>query len=185
MEQKLLKICVWIVIIVTAIFTVLTYTSDSLALLKILSTVASISEILIVSYCNCLWKLINFLGIPRIYGEWKCSIIYEDKKTKKELRKETKVSIRQNVFNVRVNLDSDETNSYSILGRIETEHDRKYLVYVYKTSTKKEFREKNRDQLGSAKLMIKDVNNLEGEYWTNNYTNGRMQLIKNKKKEKE
>lgn len=67
MEQKLLKICVWIVIIVTAIFTVLTYTSDSLALLKILSTVASISEFLIVSYCNCLWKLINFLGIPRIY----------------------------------------------------------------------------------------------------------------------
>lgn len=178
MKSKIIKLCMYISTIITAIFMIASHIFNSINVLKCLSTIATISECIVFIYCKWLWrvKTLNLWKIKDLNGEWECILKYNYNNENKE--KITRITIKQDLFGIQVNMISNETNSWSIVASIERDHDREYLVYAYKTETKPEYRELNRDQLGAVKLMIKDVRNMEGEYWTNNKTVGTMFLKK-------
>ena len=179
MKKNLVKFSVYVVVSITFIMTVILHFFKSLDLLKCLSFIATSSEILVIIYFKFLWKIkkLNFFKIVNLNGKWDCELEYDYPEGVKH-KKNTTIVIRQDLFGIQVNMDSNETNSYSIIADIEKDRDREYLVYAYKTETKFDYREHNRDQLGGVKLLINDNQNMEGEYWTNNKTLGSMKLKK-------
>lgn len=177
MKKDFIKACVWISFIISSIVALYFHFNDSKEIIKNLSKVPAISEFIILLYCKCLWKvkILNFMKVKNLNGVWDCVIKY---KPEDECKKKTcKLKIKQDLFGIQVNMNTDETNSWSITASIESKHENHYLIYIYKTETKKEFRDNNRDQYGAAKLLINE-NTMSGEYWTNNKTDGVMELIR-------
>lgn len=177
MNKPLIKITIYIVAGITLIICLLSIIFPSITVVKYISSIATISEVLIILYCKFLWKIrfLNFLKIKNLNGEWNCKISYKYNGIYGE--KDTVVSIKQDLFEIQINMSTDEVSSYSISSAIISEHNRNYLVYTYRTEALKEVRDKNRDQWGTAKLNIED-GKMIGEYWTNNKTDGTMLLVK-------
>lgn len=173
MKKDFIKVCVWISFIISSIVALYFHFNDSKEIIKSLSKVPAISEFIILLYCKCLWKIkiLNFMKVKNLNGVWDCVIKYKFEGECKE--KYCKLNIKQDLFGIHVNMNTDETNSWSVTASIESNHENHYLIYVYKTETKKEFRDKNRDQYGAVRLLIDD-NKMSGEYWTNNHTDGSM-----------
>ncbi len=158
------------------ILAIYSHFDDSKEILKKLLKVPPIAEFLIIIYCKYLWriKIFSFFSnVKDLNGIWDCIIKYENQSKEKTCE----VKIKQDLFGIEISMRTDETNSWSVTSSIEFYHDTYYLVYVYKTETNKEYREKNRDQYGAVKLLI-DNNKMKGEYWTNNKTDGVMELVK-------
>ena len=178
MERKIVKFSIYIAIGITILTTIVLHIENSTNIVKSMSTIATIAEILIFIYCKWLWKckLFNFWKIKNLNGNWDCVLKY--KFGEHECQKNVSITIKQDLFGIQINMMSDETNSYSVTSCILNDHDREYLIYTYKTETNIEYRDHNRDQWGGAKLQIIDNSSLVGEYWTNNKTKGAMKLTK-------
>ena len=178
MERKTVKLSIYIAIGITIITTIVLHFENSTNILKSVSTIATIAEILIFAYCKWLWrwKFLKIWKIKNINGTWDCILKYKYDNT--DCQKKVSITIKQDLFGIQINMMSDETNSYSVNSCILNDHDRDYLIYTYKTETNFEHRDHNRDQWGGAKLLIINSNSLTGEYWTNNKTKGSMQLTK-------
>ena len=177
MKKEFINICLWISFGISSIIALYFHLDDSREVIKNLSKVPAIAELIIVTYCKWLWRIkwLNFLKVKNLNGVWDCVIKYKFEGKNRE--KTCKLKIKQDLFGIQVNMNTDETNSWSVTASIESNHDNHYLIYVYKTETKKEYRDNNRDQYGAVKLLIND-NTMSGEYWTNNKTDGIMELIR-------
>lgn len=182
MKKKIIKLTIYIFAFISMIVSFISILIDSITFLKCLSSIITITEILVIIYCKYLWKYkyLNFFKIKNLNGEYECTINTNYPNIHNEIK--TKIIINQDLFDIQVNMTSKETKSYSIISDIEKNHSREYLLYTYKTETNAEYREHNRDQFGSVRLYIDDLDNLEGEYWTNNNTQGLIKLIKIKSK---
>lgn len=177
MKKDFIKLCLWISFIISLIIAVYFDFNASKEIIKYLSNVPAIAELIIIVYCKWLWqiKILNFLKVKNLNGTWDCTIKYNFHNEYRQ--KDCKVKIKQDLFGIQVNFNTDETNSWSVTASIESNHENHYLVYVYKTETKKEYRDGNRDQYGAVRLLI-EGDKMSGEYWTNNKTDGIMELIR-------
>lgn len=177
MKKEFIKVCLWISFFISLIIAIYFDFNDSKEIIKYLSNVPAIAELIIIVYCKWLWqiKILNFLKVKNLNGTWDCTIKYNFQNEYRQ--KECKVKIKQDLFGIQVNFNTDETNSWSVTASIESNHENHYLVYVYKTETKKEYRYGNRDQYAAVRLLI-EGDKMSGEYWTNNKTDGIMELIR-------
>ena len=175
MTKKLIKISIYVTCSLFIIVCVLSYLNSNIIPLKVVTTVASAAEILVVLYCKFLWKIkfLNFFKKKNLNGKWDCNIIYDAGNVYDAGEKNCVLIIKQDLFDIQVNMDTDEIKSYSIAATLLKSHENTSLYYVYKTEPSKDNREKNPDKWGTAKLDIKD-DNMDGEYWTNGKTAGRM-----------
>lgn len=180
MKTKLvIKISIYVTCAMIAIVFLSSLIWDSINLLKWLSGVATGANVLVVLYCKLLWKFhiwkLPLSKTPNLNGEWISSITYSSGE------KITKIKIKQDLFGIQVNLESDEIDSVSLVASILEEHGKRYLIYTYTTDPKQEFRDKNPVQWGTAKIDITDLNDVTGYYWTTRGTQGSMKMEKVKK----
>lgn len=182
MKRNFIKFCLYTSLIVTIVSTIFIDKNNANDVIKMLTKIISVSEFIIIVYCKWGWKILflNFFKVKNLNGVWECTLQYNYANENRV--KVTNIIIKQDLFGIQINMTSDETASCSINASIEREHGIEYLIYTYKTETKLIYREQNRDQFGAAKLLIKDINTMEGEYWTNNRTIGTMKLTKKVKK---
>ena len=180
MTKKLVKLAIYITCILFIAVCLLSYLSDNIVPLKVVSTIASISDILIIVYCKWLWriKFLNFFKHNDLNGKWECKIVFDSGINYDAGEKKSIWEIKEDLFGIQINMDTNEINSYSVAATIIKEHEKTSLLYMYKTEPSKEFRGKNPDKWGATKLNIKSNDIMEGEYWTNGKTAGRLLLKK-------
>lgn len=150
---------------------------NSINVLKWISGIATGANVVVIFYCKVLWKYHIFKlplsKTPNLNGKWNFIIKYSNGE------KTTNVGIKQDLFGIQVNLQSDETNSSSLVANILEERGKRYLIYTYITDPKQEVRDKNPVQWGTAKIDITDLNNARGYYWTTQGTQGSIEIAKN------
>lgn len=176
-SKGLIKLVIYVTTGVFAICAILSFAYNVFPVLKIISLVTAISELLIALYFSILWRFFNFLKVPKIYGKYNVIIKYIDPKDNKPKTKQCFATIRQDLFSILISLATDERTSDTIACDLRKKDDVYYLYYVYKTTTKIEFLEFNPEQTGAVELCI-FKNKLEGRYWTTSKTVGDIRFIK-------
>lgn len=172
----MIKISIYVTCSMVAVVFVASLFLNSISVLKWLSGIASGANIIVIIYCKVLWKyrILNLplSKTPNLNGIWNFIIKYSNGE------KTTNVEIKQDLFGIQVNLQSDETNSSSLVANILEERGKMYLIYTYITDPKQKVRDKNPVQWGTAKIDITDLNNISGYYWTTQGTQGSIEMIK-------
>lgn len=82
------------------------------------------------------------------------------------------IKISQTLTDVNVSIKSDEITSKSITSELVEENNQYVLYYTYITQPKSEFSDKNPIQYGTCKVLVDDVKEFHGVYWTTSKTKG-------------
>lgn len=128
-------------------------------------------------YVKYIWKYIPFEKTPRIYGTYEGIIRYNFNGNESE--KNIRLEIKQTLLSVKVKVITDEITSDSIMGNIVEEREANVLYYTYITNPQSKYSMNNPIQYGTCRLIITDIDKLEGIYWTSRRTNGDIELKKN------
>lgn len=135
------------------------------------------------------WKIAQAIpGVNRdISGTWEARLesFWTDPVTNKcPVPKTVYVVIRQTSSTASVTLISDESKSKSSLARVVKEIDSWLLHYVYTNEPRLEVRGHSPIHHGSAVLSVtgSPVKRLEGSYWTDRESKGRLSLTARSKK---
>ena len=76
------------------------------------------------------------------------------------------------MFGVRVYSKTDINNSASVIGNITEENGQHFLYYTYVTNPKTNDQKKNPIQYGTCRMLIENISDFEGKYWTSAGTAG-------------
>lgn len=147
------------------------YVSFSITILDVIAFLIS------VYFWRWLWKLIPVFSeiyFPDINGIWLGKLIFDADLEEKEL--DAKVRIKQNLFNININLCSTTSKSYTLVAYPRLESGDHKLYYVYHNTPKKpEYPEYKGTAILSVKLEAKPME-LSGQYYTIRGTKGRIEL---------
>ena len=126
------------------------------------------------AYEMFLWKLNPFIKIPRIYGKYKGTLVssYDNYENEKEIS----VDIKQTYSTISIVAKTNEITSKSVACNFYFDNGEKILYYNYVTNPQSKYRDKNPVQDGACKLIILNVNEIEGNYWTSQKTVGDLKL---------
>lgn len=86
------------------------------------------------------------------------------------------LDIKQDFLNVSIVFKTGESRSFSVLSSIETEGDRKKIIYIYQNEPKAELTDSSAIHKGTAELWIEDSGELDGNYYTSRKTKGSMKF---------
>ena len=117
------------------------------------------SVITIVIYERYLWKYNPFVKIPRLKKKYTGVLRYNYKGKFGE--KNVEIEIKQSFLSTDVKLKSDETSSKTITSDLVEENGEFVLYYTYITNP-----------LSRCKLVIDNINDIRGNYWTSRKTIG-------------
>ncbi len=84
------------------------------------------------------------------------------------------LDIKQSFLNVSIIFKTGESRSYSVLSSIETQDDRKRIVYIYQNEPRAELADRSAIHKGTAELWIEESGELTGNYYTGRKTRGSM-----------
>ena len=84
------------------------------------------------------------------------------------------LDIKQSFLNVSIVFKTGESRSFSVLSSIETEGDRKKIVYIYQNESRAELADRSAIHKGTAELWIEENGELSGNYYTSRKTRGSM-----------
>ena len=84
------------------------------------------------------------------------------------------LDIKQSFLNVSIVFKTGESRSFSVLSSIETEGDRKKIVYIYQNEPRAELADRSAIHKGTAELWIEENGELSGNYYTSRKTRGSM-----------
>ncbi|MGN0992346.1 MAG: hypothetical protein ACI4PE_00165 [Bacilli bacterium] len=129
-------------------------------------------------YSKWFWKYNLFEKTPRLCNGYiaKLEYVYEGKKQSKKV----KVNIYQDLFSVRVIMQSNESFSKSVIANIYKEQEVWYLTYTYINEPSQKNRDRSKIHYGTCKLNLEDLENIKGEYFTDRHSSGDMSFIKSK-----
>lgn len=91
-------------------------------------------------------------------------------------KKRTEVIINQSLFSIKVEIITDEIRSQCIASKIIKENGNYVLYYTYITNPKSKYSEYNPIQYGTCRILLDDIENLHGIYWTTSKTKGDIYL---------
>lgn len=69
-------------------------------------------------------------------------------------------------------MKTDINNSASVIGNITEENGQHFLYYTYVTYPKTNDQKKNPIQYGTCRMLIENISDFEGKYWTSVGTAG-------------
>lgn len=193
MKRALIKSAIYVACALFLIVTIVSYALPFVDPIKYLSTISSIAYFLILIYCKWGWRIhigkICLSSTPDLNGKWTVVIRYKNS-LGNILEKTCHAQIKQDLFGIQVNLKTNEILSHSICAEIVKDHEIQCLYYTYITDPSVECRKNNPSQFGTAKIEIlgldfkcsdksdktakKRVQKMEGDYWTNAQTSGRL-----------
>jgi len=133
-----------------------------------------------------LWRWKCFRGwlvrAPNFNGTWSGKLVWKDK-VGNELRKNTKLEIKQTLTRITVDLSTDETESGSeIAGIVSDDHRGTFAIdYTYRAEPSILERDRNSVHYGAAHLKYSArKDELSGSYWTDRSSKGSMKLKRKK-----
>ena len=121
------------------------------------------SVIAIVIYERYLWKYNPFVKIPRLRKKYTGVLSYNYK---------WKFEIKQSFLSTDVKLKSNEISSKTITSDLVEENGEFVLYYTYITNPLSRCSDENPIQVGTCKLVIDNINDIRGNYWTSRKTIG-------------
>lgn len=91
------------------------------------------------------------------------------------------VLIKQTFTSIYVMMESKESKSTSKNGLLEKEDGTEQVIlsYVYDNFPNVQIRNRSQIHIGAVRLVVKDKNTIEGEYWTDRKSVGMMLLTRN------
>lgn len=128
------------------------------------------SVIAIVVYERYLWKYNPFVKIPRLKKKYTGILSYNYKGRFGE--KNVEIEIKQSFLSTDVKLKSDEISSKTITSDLVEENGEFVIYYTYITNPLSRCSDENPIQVGTCKLVIDNINDIRGNYWTNRKTIG-------------
>lgn len=128
------------------------------------------SVIAIVVYERYLWKYNPFVKIPRLKKKYMGILSYNYKGKFGE--KNVEIEIKQSFLSTDVKLKSDEISSKTITSDLVEENGEFVLYYTYITNPLSRCSDENPIQVGTCKLVIDNINDIRGNYWTSRKTIG-------------
>lgn len=126
------------------------------------------SVIAIVVYERYLWKYNPFVKIPRLKKKYTGILSYNYKGKFGE--KNVEIEIKQSFLSTDVKLKSDEISSKTITSDLVEENGEFVIYYTYITNPLSRCSDENPIQVGTCKLVIDNINDIRGNYWTNRKT---------------
>lgn len=174
MNKKYLETFIYISI---AIFCFL-YLICRLEVLDAISYSSTLSLIISSLYSKCFWKYNPFEKTPRLCNKYtaKLEYVYEGKKQMKKVN----VNIHQDLFSIRVIMQSNESFSKSVIANVYKEQEVWYLTYTYINEPSQKNRDRSKIHYGTCKLNLDDLENIKGEYFTDRHSSGDISFIKEK-----
>ena len=160
-------------IVTVAIFSLLYYFKEHKSIFDYWSLVleaAGYSVIICVIYEKYLWRYAPFVNFPKLKKEYKGVLKYNY--NNKVGEKLIKIEIKQTFLSIRVKSKTNEVVSKTLISELIEENEEFVLYYTYITTPVSEFSDRNPIQIGTCKLIIDDINNIRGSYWTNRKTIG-------------
>jgi hypothetical protein len=116
---------------------------------------------------------------PNLSGDWEGEL-KSNWKEKSLDPIQTEIKITQTFFNVQVKIKTNESRSHSIGASFDIEKDRglEQLIYSYINTPKSSVRDRSEIHYGSTLLTFEgfEVNEMEGQYWTDRETTGEITL---------
>lgn len=173
--KKGINITFTIISFVMTIASFVAYFTTNIDWLFVLSIVVCVLQILIIVFCLWAWRLgtkIPFIRdlLPKdINGSYKGEIKYN---FKGESVKVVNVSVKQNLYGLKLTLETGQILSESVSSQLESEDGFTHIRYIYKTISRLDNNiKKNPESFGAADLVATGES-LEGKYWTTNQTIG-------------
>lgn len=157
-------------------------------------TMAAQTWVLWGVFKNWLWKLPFLQGwlvkIPNLNGEWegKLESTWVNPETGQTVAPiETIATIRQNLTTIRIDFQTGEMESQSVVADISCDEFRRVaeIKYIYQSEPDATVRYRSEMHYGTAKLTVKKSKGsttLNGRYWTDRKTTGSIKLKRSKDK---
>lgn len=152
---------------------------------------AGLLDMLLIAMFFSVWRrlwhrfpVLNSLVFPDLNGEWEAIIDWRWLE-----RRGSKIGfakIRQDLTNISIELytDESESESLSVKPKKDPESGRPHLFYFYRNTPKHNGSNKDDWHEGAVILRVdpKNINLLEGNYFTSRSTGGRLMLSRNEHK---
>ncbi len=122
-------------------------------------------------YRTFLWRYDRWIDIPILNSYYKGVVEYQSADGVLT-RKEVDIKIDQKVETVKMDLYSSEMHSVTLMGRFKKESQEPILYYIYRGEPL--VNNMSRTKLGAARLSFNINCLLEGNYWTDDGTSGRL-----------
>ena len=128
----------------------------------------AITSGIVILYVTFLWRINPLEKVPKLRKEYKGKLIsnYDD------IERDIQISVKQNLFETKINFKSEESSSKSITANFYDEYWTKILSFGYINNPKAIHKDRSPMHYGMCILEIKDKNNLEGQYFTDRCTRG-------------
>lgn len=127
-------------------------------------------------YVNWGWRLNPFEKLPKLKKKYTGTLKYNYKNKPGE--KPIELKIKQTLFSIKVISRTDINKSSTIIGNIVMENDEYVLYYSYRTSPDLMIKN-NPIQHGTCRIILDEIKELKGCYWTDRNTTGDMLLKAN------
>lgn len=122
-----------------------------------------------------IWRIIGFEKLPVLHSKYVGKIRYNFIESGE---KNITLEISQNLLSIKIKMLTDINRSYTITSKIIKQNDVYHLYYTYQTQPQSMVRDSNPQQYGSAQIIIEELDNLQGIYWTTQKTIGDLFLHK-------
>ena len=141
--------------------------------------------VLYLLFIHWLWKYLPFQEFltktPLIQGTWKGKFYsnWRDENDNKVSGDVTIIIRQPDLFTLKINQNTQESDSKSISEAIQYEDGNTFLIYTFLNEPQQKFREKSQIHYGSARLcLFKENKNLrlKGRYWTDRESTGDIEL---------
>lgn len=173
MKSNINNLLKWAGIISAIIFLVLIYFKGAENIWDyggLAGEAAGYSSILVLLYEKWIWRYNPLIKTPKLKKEYSGLLKYNYDNIPGE--KDIDITIFQTLNNINIIIKTDEVTSNSITSELIEENNQYILYYTYLTQPKNEFIDNNPIQYGTAKLLIDNVNEFNGIYWTISKTKG-------------
>lgn len=134
-------------------------------------------------YSTILWKFNPLERTPKLFGYYIGEIEFSHKKNGVNQKKKIKVQIKQTLYTIKVISKTNINESSSVAEILREENGLAILYYTYLTNPKTNERKNNPIQYGTARMVVDNVEQINGRYWTTQVTMGDMFWHRVKKKE--
>ena len=136
----------------------------------------SVATVILLAYNKWIWQFNPFDSTPKLKGSYTGRLYYNNNGQKKS--KSISVFITQTSLRVSVKITTNEITSNTITSDLIEENGEMALYYTYITNPSSQYSDQNPIQHGTCRLIQKEKNKLEGQYWTSRKTIGDIKLTK-------
>lgn len=144
----------------------------NLGLLDSITYASTFTSIVVVLYVTVLWRINPFEKIPKLKKEYIGTLI----STYDNEQRDIKILVKQNLFENKIILESNESSSKSITANFYDEYGTQMLSFGYINNPKAMYKDRSPIHYGMCILGIKDIDHLEGQYFTDRCTRGDIKL---------